>query len=119
MPSNQVEAVLARLEFTQDDARARLFDLLRIPSISAQPAHAGDCGQAARWLAHEFAAIGFTTEIRETAGHPIVIGHYPGPESAAGQSLPRGRPMRKVAMLSDPSMWLSSRFGISPSSQDP
>ena len=89
MPSNQVEAVLARLEFTQDDARARLFDLLRIPSISAQPAHAGDCGQAARWLAHEFAAIGFTTEIRETAGHPIVIGHYPGPESAAGQTLPR------------------------------
>jgi acetylornithine deacetylase/succinyl-diaminopimelate desuccinylase-like protein len=79
MSSNQVEAVLAQLETTQDDARARLFDLLRIPSISAQPAHAGDCAQAARWLAHEFAAIGFTTEIRETPGHPIVIGHYPGP----------------------------------------
>jgi acetylornithine deacetylase/succinyl-diaminopimelate desuccinylase-like protein len=88
MSSNQVEAVLAGLERTQDDARARLFDLLRIPSISAQPAHAGDCAQAARWLAHEFAAIGFTTEIRETPGHPIVVGHYPGPEGAAKQSLP-------------------------------
>jgi acetylornithine deacetylase/succinyl-diaminopimelate desuccinylase-like protein len=88
MTSNQVEAVLARLDLTQDDARARLFDLLRIPSISAQPAHAGDCAQAARWLAHEFAAIGFTTEIRETPGHPIVIGHYAGPSASMGQPLP-------------------------------
>ncbi|WP_419758235.1 dipeptidase [Acidisoma sp.] len=88
MSSNQVEAVLANLETTQDEARARLFDLLRIPSISAQPAHAEDCAQAARWLAHEFAAIGFTTEIRETAGHPIVLGHYAGPEGADAQARP-------------------------------
>jgi acetylornithine deacetylase/succinyl-diaminopimelate desuccinylase-like protein len=88
MSSNQVEAVLTRLELGQDDARARLFDLLRIPSISAQPDHAGDCAQAARWLAHEFAAIGFTTEIRETPGHPIVIGHHLGPESAVREPLP-------------------------------
>ena len=88
MSSNLVEAVLARLDATQDDARARLFDLLRIPSISAQPDHAGDCAQAARWLAHEFAAIGFVTEIHQTPGHPIVTGHYPGPEGASGQALP-------------------------------
>jgi acetylornithine deacetylase/succinyl-diaminopimelate desuccinylase-like protein len=80
--------VLSHLDLAQDDARARLFDLLRIPSISAQPQHAGDCAQAARWLAHEFAAIGFTTEIKETPGHPIVIGHYPGPEGADSVSLP-------------------------------
>ncbi len=83
MSTHHVEAVLGHLAQSQDDARARLFDLLRIPSISAQPAHAGDCARAARWLADEFAAIGFTTEIRETPGHPIVIGHYAGPESAA------------------------------------
>jgi acetylornithine deacetylase/succinyl-diaminopimelate desuccinylase-like protein len=88
MSSNQVEAVLTRLEQSQDDARARLFDLLRIPSVSAQPAHAKDCAQAARWLAHEFAAIGFATEIRETPGHPIVIGHYPGPEGTASARVP-------------------------------
>ena len=81
MSSNLVETVLAQLDVTQDDARERLFELLRIPSISAQPAHAADCVQAARWLAHEFAAIGFTTEIRETPGHPIVVGHYAGPEA--------------------------------------
>ena len=92
MSSNQVEAVLANLETTQDDARARLFDLLRIPSISAQPAHAEDCAQAARWLAHEFAAIGFTTEIRETPGHPIVLGHYAGPEGAKGGADPKALP---------------------------
>jgi acetylornithine deacetylase/succinyl-diaminopimelate desuccinylase-like protein len=88
MSNNQVEAVLTRLDQSQDDARARLFDLLRIPSISAQPAHAGDCAQAARWLAHEFAAIGFATEIRSTPGHPVVIGHYPGPDEAADAALP-------------------------------
>jgi acetylornithine deacetylase/succinyl-diaminopimelate desuccinylase-like protein len=79
--NNQIEAVLQRLDLSQDDARARLFALLRIPSVSAQPAHAGDCAEAARWLADEFAAIGFTTEIRETPGHPIVVGHHPGPPS--------------------------------------
>jgi acetylornithine deacetylase/succinyl-diaminopimelate desuccinylase-like protein len=83
-PYNHIDAVLQRLELSQDDSRARLFELLRIPSISAQPVHAADCAQAARWLAHEFAAIGFTTEIRETPGHPIVIGHHPGPEGADG-----------------------------------
>ena len=85
---NQTAIVLERLELSQDDARARLFALLRIPSISAQPEHAADCAQAARWLAHEFAGIGFSTEIRQTPGHPIVIGHHPGPEGADAASVP-------------------------------
>ncbi|MCB8879579.1 dipeptidase [Acidisoma cellulosilytica] len=80
--------VLAEIDRSQDEARHRLFDFLAIPSISAQPDHAGDCAAAARWLAHEFASVGFATEMRQTPGHPIVVGHYPGPDGVDPASLP-------------------------------
>jgi acetylornithine deacetylase/succinyl-diaminopimelate desuccinylase-like protein len=63
-----------------DDARARLFDLLSIPSVSAQPAHAGDCRQAAEWLRRELEGMGFEASVRDTVGgHPVTMGHHPGP----------------------------------------
>ena len=39
--------VLDRVDRTLEASLERLFDFLRIPSISAQPAHAGDCRRAA------------------------------------------------------------------------
>jgi len=60
-----------------DDSLARLFDLLRIPSISTQPAHAGDCRAAAAWLAEELNGLGFDAGLRETPGHPVVVAHEP------------------------------------------
>ncbi|HEX3984513.1 MAG TPA: dipeptidase [Acidisoma sp.] len=80
--------VVAEIDRSQDEARHKLFDFLSIPSVSAQPVHVADCRAAARWLAHEFATVGFTTEIRETPGHPIVIGHYAGPPGAESAALP-------------------------------
>ncbi|WP_376089996.1 M20/M25/M40 family metallo-hydrolase [Roseomonas sp. CCTCC AB2023176] len=71
--------ILAHLDANEDAIRARYFDLLRIPSVSAQPAHADDCRRAAEWLREELTAIGFMTEVRETAGHPVVVAHHPGP----------------------------------------
>lgn len=50
-----------------------LFDLLRIPSISAQPAHAPDVRKAAEWVADRCRAAGLTAEIVETKGHPAVF----------------------------------------------
>ncbi|MCA9257037.1 MAG: dipeptidase, partial [Phycisphaerales bacterium] len=50
-----------------------LFDLLRIPSISAQPDHAGDVRAAATWVANRCKAAGLTAEVVETKGHPAVI----------------------------------------------
>lgn len=82
------EAALAALVASEEDARARLFEFLSIPSVSAQPAHAGDCRQAADWLAGEFAALGFETRLEETPGHPVVIGHHPGPAGAGEGSVP-------------------------------
>ncbi|TPG53162.1 M20/M25/M40 family metallo-hydrolase [Roseomonas nepalensis] len=84
---HKLDAVLARLDAAEEEIRARYFDFLRIPSVSAQPAHAADCRRAAEWLARELREIGFTAEIRETAGHPAVVAHHPGPGTSAAPLL--------------------------------
>jgi len=76
---NAVEKALAHAEAGLDAARDRWFDLLRIPSVSANPAHAGDCARAADWVAERLREIGFTAKIHATPGHPVVIAHHPGP----------------------------------------
>ena len=57
-------------------------DLLRIPSISALPEHAGDCRRAAAWLVDALTRAGVEhAEIAETGGHPVVYAdwlHAPG-----------------------------------------
>ncbi len=73
------DALLARIDADLDASRARLFDWLRIPSISAQPQHAPDCRRAAEWLRDQLAGLGFRAEIRPTAGHPCVVAHHDGP----------------------------------------
>ncbi len=75
----QTEPVLAHIEATLDQARARWFELLRIPSVSAQPAHAGDCRRAADWVRAQLDSMGFATAVHDTPGHPVVLGHHPGP----------------------------------------
>ena len=73
------DKVLARADATFDAAQARWIDWLRIPSISAQPAHAADCRAAAEFACKELTALGFAASVRETAGHPVVVAHHPGP----------------------------------------
>ncbi|HTT69483.1 MAG TPA: dipeptidase [Gemmatimonadales bacterium] len=51
---------------------ADLSEWLTIPSISAQPEHAGDCRRAAAWLAARLQRLGFTVDTLETGGHPIL-----------------------------------------------
>jgi acetylornithine deacetylase/succinyl-diaminopimelate desuccinylase-like protein len=75
--------VLARIDAGLDASRARLFEWLRIPSISAQPGHAGDCVRAGTWIRDQLAALGFRAELRPTGGHPIVVAHHPGPGGEA------------------------------------
>jgi acetylornithine deacetylase/succinyl-diaminopimelate desuccinylase-like protein len=51
--------------------------LLRIPSISALPEHAGDCRATAEWIAADLTASGVEhVELAETGGHPIVYGDW-------------------------------------------
>jgi len=79
-----VEAVLRHVDAHLDASRGRLFDLLRIPSISAQEAHRDDCARAAAWVRDRLTELGFRTEIRPTPGHPVVVAHHDGPADYKG-----------------------------------
>jgi acetylornithine deacetylase/succinyl-diaminopimelate desuccinylase-like protein len=70
---SQLQPVLDRIDADFDNALQRLFALLRIKSISADPAFAGDCKAAADHLAADIATLGFETEVRPTAGHPAIV----------------------------------------------
>jgi acetylornithine deacetylase/succinyl-diaminopimelate desuccinylase-like protein len=70
-----LDAVLARIDDTLPEALDRLIDLLRIPSISTDPAYKADCARAADWLVKDLQALGFTARAAETPGHPMVVGH--------------------------------------------
>jgi acetylornithine deacetylase/succinyl-diaminopimelate desuccinylase-like protein len=80
---DKLDAVLARIDANADAALERLFALLRIKSISTDPAYAAECKACADWHAADLASIGFTAEARATPGHPIVVAHD---RSAAGPS---------------------------------
>ena len=51
-----------------------LSDLLRIPSVSADPAHAGDVVQAAEWIADKVRRSGGEAELVPYGERPMVIG---------------------------------------------
>ena len=65
----------AYIEQNKDRFLNELFDLLRIPSISADSAFAGDVRQCAESVANHLRTAGAdNVSIEETAGHPIVYG---------------------------------------------
>ena len=70
-----LDAVLSQIDATMPDAVARLMDLLRIRSISTDPAFKPDCARAADWLAADLTALGFDASARPTPGHPMVVAH--------------------------------------------
>lgn len=80
---DKLDAVLAHIDANADAALDRLFALLRIKSISTDPAYADECKACAEWHAADLASIGFTAEARATPGHPIVVAHD---RSASGPS---------------------------------
>jgi len=58
---------------------AELFEFLRIPSLSGDPAHAADVRRAAEWLAEHMRGLGLDkVAVMETAGHPVVYGEWLG-----------------------------------------
>jgi acetylornithine deacetylase/succinyl-diaminopimelate desuccinylase-like protein len=73
MSSAQIQPVLDHIDADFDNSLERLFALLRIKSISADPAFAADCKAAADHLAKDIATLGFKAEVRPTAGHPAIV----------------------------------------------
>jgi acetylornithine deacetylase/succinyl-diaminopimelate desuccinylase-like protein len=70
-----LDATLARIDDNLPQALDRLMELLRIPSISTDPAFASDCARAADWLVKELQSLGFAAESRPTPGRPMVVAH--------------------------------------------
>src|SRR5436305_5143461 len=73
MSSSQLPSVLDHIDADFDNSLERLFALLRIKSISADPAFAGDCKIAAEHLARDISTLGFAAAVRATAGHPAIV----------------------------------------------
>jgi acetylornithine deacetylase/succinyl-diaminopimelate desuccinylase-like protein len=78
----QTSPVLAHIDADLPNAISRLQDLLRIRSISTDPAFKAECLQAAEWLARDLGSFGITASVRPTPGHPMVVGHVAGPKGA-------------------------------------
>ncbi len=77
---------LKLIDDTLDATIERLFKFLRIPSISADPAFAGDCDKAAAWIAAELSSLGCVARVRPTTGRAMVVAHYTPPNP--GRKLP-------------------------------
>ena len=83
---DDLQRVLKSLEQGEDKALERLFGLLRIASISTDPAFKGECQKAAAWCRDELLEIGFAdAKVVATTGHPMVVAHD-------RKSVPKGMP---------------------------
>ena len=74
----KVDADLERFLVETQASRLEKYEaLLRIPSISGIPAHAGDCRTAAEFVADDLRAAGMEhAEVCETGGHPVVYADW-------------------------------------------
>ena len=74
-------SALAFATANHDRFYTQLLDLVRLPSVSTQPHHAGDVLAAAEWLAADMRACGMdAVEIIKMPGgrHPLVLGEWRG-----------------------------------------
>ena len=70
-----MENVQSYIESNKDRFLEELFDLLRIPSVSADPAYAADVHRTADFIKDKLVAAGAdNVEVCQTAGYPIVYG---------------------------------------------
>ncbi len=55
-----------------------LGSLIRIPSVSTLPEHAGDIRRAAEWIADHLGTLGFTAEVIPAGAYPLVYAEWLG-----------------------------------------
>ncbi|ACB95286.1 M20/M25/M40 family metallo-hydrolase [Beijerinckia indica] len=69
-----LEKVLEQIDTNQDQALARLFQLLAIKSVSTDADYATECARAGQFLVDQLQELGFEASLRPTPGHPVVVG---------------------------------------------
>ena len=69
-----LDAVLSRIDDDLPQSLERLMALLRIPSISTDPAFKAGCDAAADWMVETLKELGIPAEKHPTPGHPMVTG---------------------------------------------
>jgi acetylornithine deacetylase/succinyl-diaminopimelate desuccinylase-like protein len=79
----ELSPILAKADSNLSSSLERLFDLVRIPSISTDPAYKPDCRKAAEWLVGALTELGFDASLRDTPGHPMVVAHHAADSSDA------------------------------------
>ena len=112
---SDLDRVLAHIDADMDGALERLFAVLRIKSISTDPAFAKDCAANAEWHAADLRAIGFDAAARPTPGHPIVVAHdrsAPGASAITASAWRRSAGMRIRATTSATKAHLSSASAV-------
>ena len=75
-----LDATLSRIDNEIDQSLNRLFDFLKIKSISTDSKFKQDCDKAADWLVEDLKSFGANAKKHNTNGHPIVTGNL-GPET--------------------------------------
>jgi len=75
--------ILARVDVNLEQSLERLFELLRLKSVSTDAAFREECCKTADWLVNDLKTIGFDASRRDTDGHPMVVAHHEGPHAGA------------------------------------
>ena len=70
-----LDAVLAKIDTDLDAALERLMGLLRLQSVSTDPAYKEQVNKAADWLVEDLKSLGVEASKRDTPMHPMVVGH--------------------------------------------
>jgi acetylornithine deacetylase/succinyl-diaminopimelate desuccinylase-like protein len=78
-----ISPVLDRADTNLTSSLDKLFELLRIKSISTDPTYKPECRKAAEWLTAYLVSIGFSASVRDTTGHPMVVAHHDGASADA------------------------------------
>ena len=80
-------SVLDRLRADESATVERLFEFLRIPSISADPKYKTEVARAADWVCGQLRQCGLNASVMQTKGHPMVVAKSEGPKGADGPRL--------------------------------
>ncbi|MDI7862876.1 M20/M25/M40 family metallo-hydrolase [Rhizobiaceae bacterium n13] len=78
-----ISSILDRADGNLPSSLEKLFDLVRIQSISTDPAYKTECRKAAEWLVADLSTLGFEASVRDTPGHPMVVAHHPAGKANA------------------------------------